>query len=556
MSRRGKKRVSRGDEGRRAGRGEAGRPSGRAGTPGPGLARVEWGVAILLSVIVILLHIGFFTHAGPLWRDEVTSVDFAAMPSMSAIQEALPYDSFPLLSTMLLRGWIAVAGSGDQAVRAWGLVVGIALLGALWVTSRLLGCRTPMIALALFGLNALAIRATGSIRPYGVGMVFIVLALGLLWRAIAAPTRWRFVAAAGAAILSVQCMYPNAFLLFAMCLAGGVVALLAGKRGTAGAVVLVGVAAAASLLPYWPSIQVARGWSALNDSATTLSQLVRMLFEALESGNAVVRAYWIAMVVLSCAIAVSMMRSRTQYPQSPQSQRARADVALFSAIFIVTSVAVFLAALHATHLPTQPWYYIPLMAAIAPALDASVCAITRRTVQRIARVALAILIAMAALGGWRLVLERRTNVDLVASTLEKQAIPGDLILIDPWYLGVTFQRYYHGKTEWTTLPAIEDLRIHRYDLLKRKMASSDPIGPLLEKATRALQSGHRVWLVGGLPQPGANGSPPALPPAPRSIHGWQSRPYLESWGDQAANVLASHAERSERVLAAAPGVSP
>ena len=192
------------------------------------------------------------------------------------------------------------------------------------------------------------------------------------------------------------------------------------------------------------------------------------------------------------------------------------------------------------------------MAAIAPTLDATVCAITRRTTQRIARMALALLIAAAALTGWRSVLERRTNVDLAAAQLEKQAVPGDLILVNPWYLGITWQRYYHGNVDWVTIPPIEDLRIHRYDLLRERMERPDPIGPVLEQAARALQTGHRVWLVGGLPPPDASGAPPSLPPAPQSSFGWQSGPYLEAWGKQAAYALGSHAQRSESVPVSPP----
>ena len=29
---------------------------------------------------------------------------------------------------------------------------------------------------------------------------------------------------------------------------------------------------------------------------------------------------------------------------------------------------------------------------------------------------------------------------------------GDLVVIVPWWLGVTFQRYYHGKAEYVTVP--------------------------------------------------------------------------------------------------------
>ena len=76
--------------------------------------------------------------------------------------------------------------------------------------------------------------------------------------------------------------------------------------------------------------------------------------------------------------------------------------------------------------------------------------------------------------GVRLAKYRQTNIDLIAAQLREQAGPNDLILVYPWYCGITFNRYYHGAAPWTTLPALSDPRIHRYDLLKEKLAARRP----------------------------------------------------------------------------------
>ena len=70
---------------------------------------------------------------------------------------------------------------------------------------------------------------------------------------------------------------------------------------------------------------------------------------------------------------------------------------------------------------------------------------------------------------------RQTNADLVAQTVTRGAAPGDLVLVNPWYDGISFGRYYRGKAPWITLPEMTDHRYHRYDLLKIKMASPRPI---------------------------------------------------------------------------------
>jgi hypothetical protein len=153
--------------------------------------------------------------------------------------------------------------------------------------------------------------------------------------------------------------------------------------------------------------------------------------------------------------------------------------------------------------------------------------------------------AAVALPGWQQVTERRTNADIVATVLGKEAAAGDLILVTPWYYGVSFHRYYKGSAEWVTLPPLEDLRIHRYDLLKAAMARPNPIDPVLERMAETLKSGHRLWLVGVLPDPRTVEQPAVLPPAPNAPSGWYCGPYLITWAQQASYLLKSHALRAE-----------
>ena len=52
-----------------------------------------------------------------------------------------------------------------------------------------------------------------------------------------------------------------------------------------------------------------------------------------------------------------------------------------------------------------------------------------------------------------------TNLDLVAQRLNLEANKDDLILMHPWFCGVTLHRYYKGGAEWLTLPPLADYRI-------------------------------------------------------------------------------------------------
>ena len=140
------------------------------------------------------------------------------------------------------------------------------------------------------------------------------------------------------------------------------------------------------------------------------------------------------------------------------------------------------------------------MAVWAVSIDAILAALARRAAVRTFRVAAAmVILALSIPRGWAEIQVRQTNVDLVASRLAESVKAGDLIVVSPWYYGVAFQRYYRGQAPWMTVPPIEDLKIHRYDLLKEKMKSSDPIRTLLARMSETLRSGNNLWLVGGWP---------------------------------------------------------
>src|SRR5262249_55243390 len=95
--------------------------------------RGEFATAILLTLLSITFHIIFFFRAGPLWRDEISSLALATKPTLTEFWKSLPLDPFPASYFLLLRGWNAVGlGSGDLAVRGLGLLIGLSLIAALW----------------------------------------------------------------------------------------------------------------------------------------------------------------------------------------------------------------------------------------------------------------------------------------------------------------------------------------------------------------------------------------------------------------------------------------
>ena len=154
----------------------------------------------------------------------------------------------------------------------------------------------------------------------------------------------------------------------------------------------------------------------------------------------------------------------------------------------------------------------------------------------------AVVVALAVLpaASWGQISLRQTNVDLVARQLEERAQPNDLVVVNPWMLGVSFNRYYHGSAKWVTNPLMDDHRLHRYDLLKANMMSPDAFAGLQAMMTETLRANHRIWIVGRtyLPEPGGHLEP--LPPAPHSKYGWDGDTYAVFWSAQLGDFMVKH----------------
>ena len=113
----------------------------------------------------------------------------------------------------------------DGSLRVFGAAIGLLILVAVWLNARWLRLGFPLITLALIGFNPMVIRYGDSIRAYGLGILLALLTIGAMWRLIESFTLRRVIVALVIAVLSVQSVYYNAVLLFALCLAAATVML-------------------------------------------------------------------------------------------------------------------------------------------------------------------------------------------------------------------------------------------------------------------------------------------------------------------------------------------
>jgi hypothetical protein len=157
----------------------------------------------------------------------------------------------------------------------------------------------------------------------------------------------------------------------------------------------------------------------------------------------------------------------------------------------------------------------------------------------------------------RAVRHRMTNVDLVAARLRETVKPGDLVLVNHWHLGISFNRYYDCPARCLTVPPIGFHRLPRYDLIKQQMMLADQTLPARQVTAQmgdALRAAHRVFIVGHIDLP-SGGQPVApLPPAPLPGNApWLANVYETQWSLMIGYFLKQHSTTLVPVRVQVPG---
>jgi hypothetical protein len=348
--------------------------------------------------------------------------------------------------------------------------------------------------------------------------------------------------ASAAGTLSVQCLYQNAFLLLALCLSAFIVCTRRKQGRAAWLVIGSGLPAAVSLLPYVRPLIHAQQWWIVEKAGFNTALAWSTLSEAMATPPILGIVAWVVVVIATCGLGITRLGRRVS-----EEKDSREDIGLYAGLAAIAGSVGFLVFVANAGLPTQPWYWLSWLAFMAVCGQAAF----GRKLARYGRrgvVATGVLAGLAFVTSVVPVTERMTNIDQIAAHLEKNAGPNDLIVVYPWYCGVSFNRYYKGTTPWKTIPELEDHRFHRYDLLKIRLQQVDALRVVHETIRRTLQSGSSVWLVGGLPPPvRGEQRAPVLPPAPEGPQRWFDEPYNYSWGRQTAEFIETTAGTTETV---------
>lgn len=500
-------------------------------------------VLLGLALTIMLGALRFFARscAGGLWRDEVHSVNMAEYPD---ILGTCWNDSFPVLFQLVLRAWILLLGSSDAALRGFGLACSCGLLGAIWWIGRQFGQRVPWALLVLVGLDPTFITYGGEVRGYGLGVLAYFIMLGCLWRYLEGPSPRGWWLLLACSLIAVQTSFTNAFLLFAAFCGGGFVALRRRDGRLLGRLVLIGVLAALSMLPYWLFVYPrAAEWAEIVKTPYSLPAQLHAFAQALSAAGTVRLCVWPLLGIVSALLAAICLWRRDGGELSHGN-----DLACFLLANLVIGTTAFWAYMHSLSVVTQVWYYLPLLALLAVTVDCASVLWASSIRRRLVFMAVLLITAVSMLPRTaEAIALRLTNVDLVAERLEQAASAGDLIVVFPWYIGLTFDRYYHGDAAWMPFPNVGNSQPRGHggylELKRHYMTRPTPecIAAELQRITTTLEKGRRVWLVNSLDFRLADERPAPLPPAPHPVFGWGEGFYEQAWSRYAAYTLKRHA---------------
>ena len=501
------------------------------------MRKADFALALALTFAALWLAFIFMTGAGPLWRDEVATVNFATQPSYAEMLAALDFVSLPPAYPSVLRAWLSFGWTNeDFAVRALGFGVTLLTLAGLWLAARVIRIGSPLLLLSLFGIHGAALAIIGAPRPYGLGVLAILAANCAILRLVESPGTRAFAAAVAFATLAVQIQYQNSLFVGVAAMAG--LAAAAWSRSLRAAALVSGVAiiAALSLIPYASTLQRSQQWRVLHrnigaaDAASLWQRFVELV--SMETSQL---AVLLALLVALALVGVVRVLAK------PAKHGVYTPRMLFAAFSILGSVVALLGFFFFANRALQPWHVVPAIAVIALAFDVIFSQPLWPAPMRF--VITLFVTALALFAAIPLVSVRQTNVDLIAQRLERDANPRDLIVVNPWFIGITLQRYYRGKAQVVTVPPIDDLRFHRIDQVRARMVSQEPLRYAEEAIAATLQGGGRVWVVGHVALPRADRPFQPLPPAPHPESGWSEAAYTIGWSLQLGAYLREHAAR-------------
>ena len=509
------------------------------------IMRAEWTLAVLLLVTIFALLVVRAMTAGALWRDQCGTAQLALMPLGELLQK-FDHQTLPPLLPLLYRLHLKLFGTANPSVQAFRFTAVVGLVVAAFISARMNGKQAPLLLLALLGLNSVLLYWGGyALIAISIAVV-LTLAAGLLLQ----PSSARAVGLAIAALISVQLLINNLLLVTVLTVAAIVACLVRASYKWALVFASILIVCVLSDLVYL-SIYAGADWRILLKVPMTFGGLWPAIRSAFGKPRSLMLCLWYFVFAATLIAALWRLIIAWRRDDAP-----RCRLSIFAILIVLLVPTAYCISFVLSGVVAESRHFLPMVAILAANFDVVIAHLANHSWIRLGRIALTVTaLLVMPFASWQTLTKRQTNIDIVAHRLEQEAGPNDLIIVNPWSFGISFNWYYHGVARWLTLPNISDHRIHRYDLIKEKMMSSSPLEDVKRETIAALRRGNRVWVVGSLYRQ----DPPGIPlfpfPAPDPEFGWQHMIYRDAWTRQLRDFVARRATKVTCLMKPLPHVS-
>ncbi|WP_413674012.1 hypothetical protein ACEN9H_05325 [Massilia cellulosiltytica] len=219
-----------------------------------------WTLALLATGLALLLRLP--TLAGrSLWLDETYSAWFAAVPLRELWTSVPLYETHPPFYYTLLKGWTALFGTHEAALRSLSVLASVLTVfalpaGARWARLGAKAERVALLAALFLAVNAASIQYAQQARPYAIQALAGSLAVffaGMLVLSFVRPDPRRWYWMTGLAVSTGLTMWLHNTGVFAALgmWTGMTIALLAGTPGPRRPQILAVAAAGIGALLVW-----------------------------------------------------------------------------------------------------------------------------------------------------------------------------------------------------------------------------------------------------------------------------------------------------------------
>jgi mannosyltransferase len=473
--------------------------------------RPRWVVPVVaaLSALALVVRALIALHGG-LWRDEALFLFIAREPSWGAMLDFLrQHESHPPLFYAVMRVWLSLVGDSDATALAVPVVLGAALVPALYsVGSRLLSWRVGLLAAALATVSPIAVEHAAMVRPYSLLPLLALVATYALVRAIDLGG-WRRWAGYAAATLALVYTHNWAWLVLGAQWVALAACLWRGGARRPAAILrewcLAQAAITLGFLPWLPSFinQAAHAGHAPLDLGAVVQTpwdvftLVIVLARLFLAGTLMPAGAGTGSgLVIGWALIVGTLTLLLRRPGSARGGSRVRTGSVLPVLVAVPTAALCTAAAVSVRSDLLQARCILTVAPLLLLLVAYGFERLRASGQgRLAGVAAVVLLAAYAGLLPQQYTAPRSNVRELTSDLAAKTSTSDLILIAPEFIASSFNRYYSPATEQIDFPAMGRIGAMQFDRTAQRFGDPAALAEAERRLAATHAAGRRVWLI-------------------------------------------------------------